>query len=570
MSSASPGGRPPEPPIWGEFHPPQTPHRGDPSPRTPLGGTCPPERRSLLADVIDELWERRAELSPADTQARAAVVAAVDAVDAGQARVAYVDPATDEVVVDERAKRAILLAFRVLPMARSQVGDFRYDDRVPLKTRLDGVRVLPGAIARWGSYIAPGTVLMPSFVNIGAYVDEGTMVDTWATVGSGAQIGKNVHLSGGVGIGGVLEPPNAVPVVVEDEAMIGSRCMVVGGARVRRGATLGAGAILTPTTHVIDVETGAELPRGEAPAWSVCVGGTRPRTFPGGEFGLPCLLVLKRLPEGSRHDKSSPERHPPRPRRRRLTWGIRPRPTSVTQHSPGVTTVSSTMSVNSEPHRRVRRQGPVTLRGKQIPATTTDQRLLDRRGPSDWVHTDPWRVMRIQAEFVEGFGLLAELGPAVSIFGSARTARDSFEYATAEAIASGLVRAGYAVITGGGPGIMEAANKGAVEAGGVSVGLGIELPKEMGLNDYVEVGLEFRYFFVRKTCLHQVLAGVRGAARRVRHHGRAVRGADPGGHRQDHQVPDRPGRPRLLVRAARLAAGHDARPGPTSARPSSR
>jgi len=157
------------------------------------------------------------------------------------------------------------------------------------------------------------------------------------------------------------------------------------------------------------------------------------------------------------------------------------------------------MSVNSEPHRRVRRQGPVTLRGKQIPATTTDQRLLDRRGPSDWVHTDPWRVMRIQAEFVEGFGLLAELGPAVSIFGSARTARGSVEYTTAEAIASGLARAGYAVITGGGPGIMEAANRGAVQAGGVSVGLGIELPKEMGLNDYVEVGLEFRYFFVRKT-----------------------------------------------------------------------
>jgi uncharacterized protein (TIGR00730 family) len=157
------------------------------------------------------------------------------------------------------------------------------------------------------------------------------------------------------------------------------------------------------------------------------------------------------------------------------------------------------MSVNSEPHRRVRRQGPVTLRGKQIPATTTDQRLLDRRGPADWVHTDPWRVMRIQAEFVEGFGLLAELGPAVSIFGSARTPRGAVEYKVAERIASGLVKAGYAVITGGGPGIMEAANKGASQAGGVSVGLGIELPLEMGLNDYVEVGLEFRYFFVRKT-----------------------------------------------------------------------
>src|SRR6202161_3686361 len=157
-----------------------------------------------------------------------------------------------------------------------------------------------------------------------------------------------------------------------------------------------------------------------------------------------------------------------------------------------------TMNGNSEPHRRVRRQGPATLRGKQIPATTTDQRLLDRRGPADWVHTDPWRVLRIQAEFVEGFGLLAELGPAVSIFGSARTARGRDEYQMAERVAKGVVEAGYAVITGGGPGIMEAANRGAVGSGGVSVGLGIELPMEMGLNEFVEVGVEVRYFFVRK------------------------------------------------------------------------
>jgi hypothetical protein len=149
--------------------------------------------------------------------------------------------------------------------------------------------------------------------------------------------------------------------------------------------------------------------------------------------------------------------------------------------------------------RRIRRQGPVTLRGKQIPTTTTDQRLLDRRGPSDWVHTDPWRIMRIQAEFVEGFGLLAELGVAVSVFGSARTKPDTAEYQLAVDTAAGLVKAGYAIITGGGPGIMEAANKGAAEAGGVSVGLGIELPMETGLNDYVNVGVEFRYFFVRKT-----------------------------------------------------------------------
>ena len=260
--------------------------------------------KSPLPEAIDDLWEQRAGLSPEDTSARAEVVAAVDQLDAGNARVAFVDQQTDEVVVDERAKRAILLAFRLLPMAQSQAGDFRYHDRVPLKTRLDGVRVLPGAIARWGSYIAPGTVLMPSFVNIGAYVDSGTMVDTWATVGSGAQVGKNVHVGGGVGIGGVLEPPEAVPVVVEDECMLFSRCIVVNGARVREGAVLGAGSILTKTTHVIDVNTGEELTPGEVPAWSVCVGGTRMRKFPGGEYGMPCLLMLRRLPEGSRHNKA--------------------------------------------------------------------------------------------------------------------------------------------------------------------------------------------------------------------------------------------------------------------------
>ena len=139
------------------------------------------------------------------------------------------------------------------------------------------------------------------------------------------------------------------------------------------------------------------------------------------------------------------------------------------------------------------------LRGKAIPKTTTDQRLLDRRGPSDWVHTDPWRVMRIQAEFVEGFGLLAELGLAVSVFGSSRAVPGSRQYELAEHISAGLAEAGYAVITGGGPGIMEAANKGVAAANGVSVGLGIELPLEQGLNDHVEIGLEFRYFFVRKT-----------------------------------------------------------------------
>jgi 2,3,4,5-tetrahydropyridine-2-carboxylate N-succinyltransferase len=260
---------------------------------------------SPIPGGIDELWERRAELSPDDSEVRSTILAAVDMVDSGAARVAFVDKGTDEVVVDERAKRAILLSFKVLAMARAQVGDFHYHDRIPLKTRLDGVRVVPGAIARWGSYIAPGTVLMPSFTNIGAYVDSGTMVDTWATVGSCAQIGKNVHLSGGVGIGGVLEPPNAKPVVVEDECLIGSRSMITDGARVGAGSVIGAGTILNPSIPVIDAQTGDELSRGHVPAWSVVVGGTRPREFPGGTFGLPCVLVIKRLTEGERHDKAS-------------------------------------------------------------------------------------------------------------------------------------------------------------------------------------------------------------------------------------------------------------------------
>ena len=157
------------------------------------------------------------------------------------------------------------------------------------------------------------------------------------------------------------------------------------------------------------------------------------------------------------------------------------------------------MTVEHEPRRRERRQGPAMLRGRAIPKTTTDQRLLDRRGPSDWVHTDPWRVLRIQAEFVEGFGLLAEMGKAVSVFGSSRARPGSPHYELATRITEALARAGYAVITGGGPGIMEAANKGAAGAHGVSVGLGIELPQEQGLNEHVDIGLEFRYFFVRKT-----------------------------------------------------------------------
>ncbi len=258
---------------------------------------------SLSAD-IDALWERRTTLSPADDDARGVVTDAIDELDAGRARVARINPDTDEVVVDERAKRAILLSFRLLAMSESRTGDFRYHDRMPLKTRFDGVRVVPGAIARWGAHIAPGAILMPSYVNVGGYVGSGTLVDTWATVGSCAQVGENVHLSGGVGLGGVLEPPNATPVIVEDGALIGSRAMITDGARVGRGAVVGAGAVLNPSIPVLDAETGAELGRGRIPPYCVAVSATRPREFAGGTFGLPCVLVIRRLAEGARHDKA--------------------------------------------------------------------------------------------------------------------------------------------------------------------------------------------------------------------------------------------------------------------------
>ncbi len=257
-----------------------------------------------LPDRINELWERRAELDDTDASAdaRKVVTEAIDSLDAGEARVAEV-AADGSVVVHEWAKLAILLSFKVIPMQDITVGPYQYRDRLPLRKVSEGVRVLPGAVARWGSYLAPGVIQMPSFVNIGGYVDSGTMIDTWATVGSCAQIGKRVHLSGGVGIGGVLEPPQAAPVIVEDDAFIGSRCMVVEGARVRRGAKIGAGAILTSSTRVFDAESGDELTRGEAPERTVCVGSTRVKSFAGGDFGMPVLLVLRRLGEDAVHDK---------------------------------------------------------------------------------------------------------------------------------------------------------------------------------------------------------------------------------------------------------------------------
>jgi 2,3,4,5-tetrahydropyridine-2,6-dicarboxylate N-succinyltransferase len=258
-----------------------------------------------LQATIESLWEGRDQLAVDDTEANRHVLEAITMLDRGEARVAEIGP-DGSVVVYEWLKLAILLYFRQSEMATIELGPFEYADKIPLKHdfQASGVRVVPGASARFGSFLDRGAVMMPSYVNIGARVGANSMVDTWATVGSCAQIGANVHLGGGVGIGGVLEPPQAAPVIIEDDCMIFSRCIVVDGARVGQGSVLGAGCILSGTIPVIDVETGQELGRGHVPPWSVAVSATRPRQFPGGEFGLPCVAVLKHLAEGERHDKA--------------------------------------------------------------------------------------------------------------------------------------------------------------------------------------------------------------------------------------------------------------------------
>ncbi len=261
---------------------------------------------SDLREQIEALWGRATELGPDDHDAAVVVHEAIDLLDRGEARVAEVDGATDQVVVHQWLKQAILLLFRLRSMETIELGPFEFADKLPLKHdyAAAGVRVVPGASARWGSYLGPGVICMPSYVNIGARVGAGSMVDTWATVGSCAQIGERVHLSGGVGIGGVLEPAQAAPVVVEDDVMIGSRCMITQGARVGRGSVVGEGTILNPSIPVIDAASGEELGRGHVPPWSVAVQASRRREFPGGEFFLPCVLVIRRLTEGQRHDKA--------------------------------------------------------------------------------------------------------------------------------------------------------------------------------------------------------------------------------------------------------------------------
>jgi 2,3,4,5-tetrahydropyridine-2-carboxylate N-succinyltransferase len=249
-----------------------------------------------LQKIIEQAWDNRALLKEKDTQD--AIREVVDLLDNGKVRVA--EPAENGWKVNEWIKKAVVLYFPIQKMETFEIGIFEYHDKIPLKKGYaeKGIRVVPHAVARHGSYIAPGTILMPSYVNIGAYVDSGTMVDTWATVGSCAQIGKNVHLSGGVGIGGVLEPLQAAPVIIEDNAFIGSRCIVVEGVHVESEAVLGANVVLTGSTKIIDVTQ--EIPveyKGRVPARSVVIPGSYTKKFAGGDYQVPCALIIgKRKP----------------------------------------------------------------------------------------------------------------------------------------------------------------------------------------------------------------------------------------------------------------------------------
>jgi 2,3,4,5-tetrahydropyridine-2-carboxylate N-succinyltransferase len=251
-----------------------------------------------IREIIESAWNNRDLLKEQNTIDTIRKV--VDLLDKGTLRVA--EPTTDGWQVNEWVKKAVVLYFPIQKMETLEAGIFEYHDKIPLKRNFAerGIRVVPNAVARHGAYIAPGTILMPSYVNIGAYVDEGTMVDTWATVGSCAQIGKNVHLSGGVGIGGVLEPLQAAPVIIEDGAFIGSRCIVVEGVRVEKEAVLGANVVLTMSTKIIDV-TGDEPveTKGVVPARSVVIPGSYTKKFAAGEYNVPCALIIGKRKEST-------------------------------------------------------------------------------------------------------------------------------------------------------------------------------------------------------------------------------------------------------------------------------
>ncbi|MFD2561589.1 2,3,4,5-tetrahydropyridine-2,6-dicarboxylate N-succinyltransferase [Aquimarina rubra] len=251
-----------------------------------------------LKETIEKAWDNRELLKESSTQD--AIRKVVDLLDAGELRVA--EPIEGGWQVNEWVKKGVVLYFPIQKMETLEAGIFEYHDKIPLKKgyKAKGIRVVPNAVARHGSYISPGTILMPSYVNIGAYVDEGTMVDTWATVGSCAQIGKNVHLSGGVGIGGVLEPLQAAPVIIEDNAFIGSRCIVVEGVRVETEAVLGANVVLTASTKIIDVTGDTPVERkGVVPARSVVIPGSYTKKFAAGEYNVPCALIIGKRKEST-------------------------------------------------------------------------------------------------------------------------------------------------------------------------------------------------------------------------------------------------------------------------------
>lgn len=244
-----------------------------------------------IKNIIENAWEDRSLLENKVTQD--AIRNVVDMLDSGELRVAQ--PTANGWQVNEWVKKAVVLYFPIQKMETIECGPLEFHDKIPLKTGYadKGIRVVPHAVARHGAYISKGVILMPSYVNIGAHIDEGTMVDTWATVGSCAQIGANVHLSGGVGIGGVLEPLQAAPVIIEDNAFIGSRCIVVEGVRVEKEAVLGANVVLTASTKIIDV-TG-DMPKemkGVVPARSVVIPGSYAKEFPAGTFNVPCALII--------------------------------------------------------------------------------------------------------------------------------------------------------------------------------------------------------------------------------------------------------------------------------------
>jgi len=251
-----------------------------------------------MREIIEAAWEDRSKLEEKITQD--SIRAVIDQLDLGQLRVA--EPTPNGWQVNEWVKKAVVLYFPIQKMETLHAGPMEFHDKMPLKKdyAAKGIRVVPHAVARQGAYISSGVILMPSYVNIGAYVDEGTMVDTWATVGSCAQIGKNVHLSGGVGIGGVLEPLQAAPVIIEDNAFVGSRCIVVEGVHVETEAVLGANVVLTASTKIIDVtgDTPIEY-KGRVPARSVVIPGSYTKSFPAGDYQVPCALIIGQRKEST-------------------------------------------------------------------------------------------------------------------------------------------------------------------------------------------------------------------------------------------------------------------------------